>query len=267
MAKLNYKVYGKGKPLIVMHGLYGSSDNWVSIARDLMDDYTVYLLDMRNHGLSPHTTELNYTLMTDDLLEFMNDRGLYSSIIMGHSMGGKVAMSFASLYPEKVQKLIVVDISPRGYSSLDGDKQFDEHTTILGALRDISLNTLASRKEADELIKDKITSEGVRMFLLKNLVRTKENTFYWRMNLPVLMESLPNIIVGLESEFDDLSLFENPVLFVKGGNSYYIQEKDILMINELFKQVRVEIIEGASHWVHAEKKEEFIRIVRQFLNN
>lgn len=265
MAKLNYKVFGGGEPLIIMHGLYGSSDNWVSIARELMDEYMVYLLDMRNHGLSPHTTEHNYSLMTDDLLEFMNDRAIYSSIIMGHSMGGKVAMSFAALYPEKVEALIVVDIAPRSYSSEAGDKQFDEHSSILKALSAIDLDKLSARKDADDLIRGKIKSEGVRMFLLKNLVRTKENKFYWRMNLSVLMDSLPNVVVGLESDYDDLSLFENPALFIKGGDSDYIQEKDVKMINDLFMQVEVETIEGASHWVHAEKKEEFLNVLSRFL--
>ncbi len=267
MAKLNYKVFGKGNPLIIMHGLYGSSDNWVSIARELKNNYMVYLLDMRNHGLSPHSTEHNYALMTDDLFEFMNGKGIYSGIIMGHSMGGKVAMSFASLYPEKVEKLIVVDISPRSYSSLEGDKQFDEHTSILNALSRIPLSTLTSRIEADELIEDEIPWEGVRMFLLKNLVRTKENTFYWRINLPVLKESLSNVIVGLESEFDELGLFENPVLFVRGGSSLYIQAEDVEMIKGLFKQVEIQTIDKASHWVHAEKKDEILDVVKQFLAN
>jgi pimeloyl-ACP methyl ester carboxylesterase len=247
--------------------LYGSSDNWVGIARELMSNNCVYLLDLRNHGSSPHTEEHNYSVMTDDVLEFFNDNNIYSALVMGHSMGGKVAMSFAALYPDRVKKLIVVDISPRGYAMTEGDKQISEHTIILESLKRIRLGEIVSRNQVGDLLSQTIKNENVRLFLLKNLVRSKENVYSWKINLSVLYESLENVVVGLEGEFDDLKSFCNPALFIKGGDSPYIQEKDVVLIKEIFKDVCVETIAGASHWVHAEKTKEFLQIVNRFIRN
>lgn len=264
MAQLNFRNIGQGQPVIVLHGLYGASDNWVSVARELMGYCNVYLLDMRNHGASPHLPEHTYQAMVDDILEFMNDQDIYSAIFLGHSMGGKVAMSFAGLHPERVKKLIVVDISPRTYSTENGDQQIEEHEKIISALSMIDLSLMKSRNQIDELLKKQISNARVRQFLMKNVERTKDKAFKWKLNLNVLKDSLPNVLIGLEDEEEDIKTFNNPVLFIKGENSDYIQEKDKKYIKEIFSHAKIETIGGASHWVHAEKSDEFIQIVKEF---
>lgn len=265
MAKLNFKHFGQGEPLVIMHGLYGSSDNWVSIARELMTQFSVYLLDLRNHGDSPHLEEHNYQAMTDDLLEFYNHQQIYSAILMGHSMGGKVAMSFTALHPERVKKLIVVDISPRSYDYLKGDLHKTDHELILKALSSVPINTLSSREQANQIIAPIIKSERIRNFLLKNLKRQKDKSFTWKINLDVLHENLPQVLVGLEEEKDDLAAYQNPSLFIKGGASDYIQKQDETLIAKLFPRAQVKTIAGASHWVHAEKPREFLQLIKEFL--
>ena len=250
--------------MIIMHGLYGSSDNWVSIARELMTDFHIYLLDLRNHGASPHLPEHNYMVMADDLLEFMNNQQIYSSIIIGHSMGGKVAMSFTAVQPERVKRLIVVDISPRTYSLQAGDHQAKEHQTILETISSINLSGIKKREEVDQLLLSRIPQERTRQFILKNLVRTKENYFRWKLNVDVLQQSIPQVLAGLENEKEDLNEYRNPVLFVKGELSPYIGENDIELINELFPQNQMMTIANASHWVHAEQPDELIRVIKRF---
>jgi len=265
MVKLNFKKLGAGEPLIIMHGLYGASDNWVSIARELMTDFAIYLIDLRNHGGSPHLPEHNYQVMTDDLFEFMNDNEIYSANILGHSMGGKVAMFFTALHPEKVKRLIVVDISPRSYAFEKGDIQVTEHLEILGALAAINLSETESRDAAEQILSKTIKSERIRQFLLKNLKRNKDGSFQWKINIDALRYNLSSIIVGLESEKDELKLFLNPTLFIKGGLSDYIKLEDERMINDFFTNVKITTIANASHWVHADKPDEFMGILRQFI--
>jgi pimeloyl-ACP methyl ester carboxylesterase len=267
MAKLNFKRFGEGEPLIILHGLYGSSDNWVSVARELMTHFSVYVLDLRNHGASPHLPEHNYEVMTDDLLEFMNDTGMYSAIFLGHSMGGKLAMYFTATYPERIKKLIVVDISPRSYEFKKGDTQTSEHLEILGALASVNLQLITSRDEANQMLSTKIHSDRIRQFLLKNLKRNKDSSFQWKININALQKNLSSILVGLEQEKDNLKLFENAVLFIKGADSNYIKQNDERLINELFTMVKIETIENSGHWVHAEQPELFISIVKQFIYN
>lgn len=265
MAKLNFKLFGQGEPLVIMHGLYGSSDNWVSIARELMENFSVYLLDLRNHGASPHLPEHNYQVMTDDLLEFLNEQNIYTCNLLGHSMGGKVAMSFTALHPERVKKLVVVDISPRSYDFEKGDLQKTDHESILRALSGINLASLKNREEADEAIARLIKSSKTRQFLLKNLQRQKDKSFKWKINLDVLQANLANVLVGLEDEADDLKDFVHLSLFIKGGNSDYIQEQDERLILELFPNSSIKSIKDASHWIHAEKPQEFIALLKAFL--
>ncbi|MDA3892881.1 MAG: alpha/beta fold hydrolase [Salinivirgaceae bacterium] len=264
MAKLNYRRFGEGEPIIIMHGLYGSSDNWVTIARFLMQQFSVYVLDMRNHGASPHLPDHNYDVMVDDLVEFMNDESIYSAVLLGHSMGGKVAMFFAAIYPERVKKLIIVDISPRSYEGGLGDHQEGEHKRILKALSDLNLEKLVSRQDAEKELLESIKSERIVQFLMKSLRRERDKTFYWKINIDVLFKNLPNILVGLENNKNEIKHFSNPVLFIKGGNSSYIKENDEIIIFELFKNVRIETIAGASHWLHAEKPLELLNLINEF---
>ncbi len=265
MAKLNFKKLGVGEPLIILHGLYGCSDNWITIARELMRDCSVYLIDLRNHGLSPHLPEHNYQVITDDLAEFMNDQDIYSAHLLGHSMGGKAAMFFTALYPERVRKLIVVDISPRTYKLESGDNQVNDHMHIIKSLESINVSELSSRNDAERILATKIHSARIRQFLLKNLRREKDNSFVWKINLAALENNLPRILSGLEEEQENLILFKNKTLFIKGEDSDYIKDADKELIMLFFKNVQIETIEKASHWVHAEQPELFIKIVSKFL--
>jgi pimeloyl-ACP methyl ester carboxylesterase len=265
MAKLNFKHYGQGEPLIILHGLYGSSDNWVSIARELMDFFSVYVLDLRNHGASPHLPEHNYHVMVDDLLEFMNDQQMYTANILGHSMGGKVAMLFTAFNPERVKKLIVVDISPRTYSLDSGDLQVNEHQNILQSLRSVDIQNVKDRNDVDHWLVSRIPSARIRQFLLKNLHRNKDKSFSWKFNIDVLYQSLDNVLIGIEDEVDGLEAHHYATLFIKGGNSDYIRIQDEELIYKWFKNVKIETIPNASHWVHAEEPELFLEKVKNFL--
>jgi len=265
MAILNFKKFGEGEPLIIMHGLYGSSDNWVSIARELMQYFSVYIIDLRNHGASPHLPEHNYNVMVNDLVEFMNDNEINRAIIMGHSMGGKVAMFFAAMHPERVKKLVVVDISPRSYEFDKGDRQIADHREILGALALLDLQYVKNRDEVNELLAKAIPSARVRQFLLKNIRRHKDKSFHWKINIDVLNQNLQSILIGLEDEKDALGMFTNRALFIKGGNSNYIKNDDEVMIKEYFKNAQIATIQGASHWLHAEKPDELVSVVKSFI--
>lgn len=264
MIKLNYRVFGEGEPLIILHGLYGSSDNWAGIARKLQNQFKVITVDLRNHGRSPHLNEHNYDVMSDDLLCLFKDLDIYSANLLGHSMGGKVALSFALFNPERVKRLIVVDISPRTYQIELGDSQFSEHEKILSAIKSINIAELRSRDEADELLSKYISNVRIRSFLLKNLYRNKEKEFKWRINIDVLVANLNEVLKGFEDSFIYFRNLDCPVLFIKGGISNYIQKKDVDMIKENFKRVEIKTINEASHWVHAENPDEFTTLVKEF---
>ena len=185
--KLNFKKTGTGKPLVILHGLFGSADNWFSIAKELEKDFTLYLVDQRNHGDSPHSEEWNYGVMVEDLKELIDEEGLDRIYLMGHSMGGKTAMNFAVEYPERVDRLIVADIAPRYYEV--------HHQTILEGLNSIKLDQIKSRKEADDQLAKYIDEVGIRQFLLKSLGRNSEG-FVWKINLPVITENIEEIPKG-----------------------------------------------------------------------
>lgn len=253
--KLAYREAGEGKPLIILHGLFGSSDNWLSIAKELESEYKIYLIDQRNHGSSPHSDDFTYEAMAADLAGFIEEHNIEDPIVMGHSMGGKTAMQFALSYPELLRKLIVVDIAPRYYPP--------HHQTILEGLQSIDIDNLKSRREADEALAKYVKELGVRQFLLKNLGRNSEGGYEWKMNLPVISEKIENVGQAIEED----ARFKKPVLFINGATSGYIKERDEEMINKLFPQATVRTIEGAGHWVHAEKPEEFTEVVRAFIRD
>ncbi|RZS95949.1 alpha/beta fold hydrolase [Cecembia calidifontis] len=252
--KLNFKKTGAGKPLIIVHGLFGSADNWFSIARELEKDFTLYLVDQRNHGDSPHSEDWDYSVMAEDLKELMQDEGLSSAYFMGHSMGGKTVMRLALEYPELVEKLIVADIAPRFYPL--------HHQQILEGLNAIPLGQLKSRKEADEILAKYINNPGIRQFLLKSLGRDENGKFIWKINLPVITEKIANVGEAIESE----KPFEKPTLFIGGENSDYITEKDKEDITRLFPNSHLIYIKNAGHWLHAEQPAAVIETVRAFLN-
>jgi len=251
--KLNFRKTGQGDPLIILHGLFGSADNWLSIAKGLENDYTLYLVDQRNHGDSGHAEEWNYQVMAEDLAEFMVEQGLETAHLLGHSMGGKTAMAFALQQPEKVNKLIVVDIAPRFYPV--------HHQSILDGLNAIDMDKLSSRKEADDILSQYVEEKGTRQFLLKSLGRNEEGKFIWKINLPVISKNIENISQAIES----VSTFDHPTLFIAGANSRYIQDRDKADIGKYFPNSNIIKMKDAGHWIHAEQPEAVIRTVLAFL--
>ncbi|MDI1324308.1 MAG: alpha/beta fold hydrolase [Algoriphagus sp.] len=250
--KLNYRKVGEGKPLVILHGLFGSADNWFSIARELDKEFTMYLVDQRNHGDSPHADEWNYDVMVEDLEELLNEEGLDKAYLMGHSMGGKTVMNFALKYPERVEKLIVADIAPRYYPV--------HHESILEGLNSLDLKAINSRKEADDSLAKYISEPGIRQFLLKSLGRDAEG-FAWKINLPVITQNIENVGEALpEGES-----FEGPTLFLAGANSNYVQQKDLPEILEFFPNYELEFVQNAGHWLHAEQPHAVVEEIRKFL--
>lgn len=263
--KLHSEILGNGHPLIILHGLYGSGENWLTHGKLLSDRYTVHLVDQRNHGKSPHSAEHHYTAMEGDLLEYMDAMQIERAVIMGHSMGGKTALFFALAHPERVSALIVVDMSPKSYDSLSDAKTLF-HKEIFEGLRSIPLAGLKSRTKAESLLKPYIPQERIRKFLLKNLQRRKDNkSFYWLLNLEGLFNSLDNILEGIDPEMvSPITAF--PVLFIKGELSGYIDEESIGTIRSIFPYAEISTIKDSGHWLHAEKPEEFMKVVNEFLD-
>lgn len=251
--KLNYKKIGQGAPLVILHGLFGSADNWLGIAKDLEDDYSIYLLDQRNHGESDHHEEWDYDVMADDLLEFLEEQKLEKIHLMGHSMGGKTAMKFALNHPDRVDKLVVVDIAPRYYPV--------HHQSILDGLNAIDLEQLDSRRSADEILAEYEPGKGTRQFLLKSLGRNDEGKFFWKINLPVITEKIENASMAI----DHPGSFDGPTLFMAGENSNYIKDRDKEDIEKYFPKSQIIRMKNAGHWIHAEQPEAVVRTVQYFL--
>ncbi|MBC7387802.1 MAG: alpha/beta fold hydrolase [Opitutaceae bacterium] len=252
--KLNFRQAGEGKPLIILHGLFGSGDNWVTVTKPLAEHYHVYVLDQRNHGRSPHSPVHSYLSMADDLLEFISDNKIENPYILGHSMGGKTAMQLALNHSDKLEKLVVVDISPRYYKP--------HHQDVISGLSAVDLENIKSREEAETAMLPYLAELGVRQFLLKNLYRSESGGFAWRMNLDAIVGQIENI--GMENKGVP---FTKPTLFLRGENSNYIQEKDHEIIKNLFPNSNIQTIAGAGHWVQAEKPREFVEAVVTFLNS
>lgn len=248
--------------MIILHGLYGSSDNWLTFAKSISGTFHVYMIDQRNHGQSPHSDIQTFEAMRDDLLEFMNDHTIEKAIITGHSMGGKTAMKFAAAYPERVKALIVLDVSPRSYPYDDPTSNQLNHKTIVEALAALPLDKITSREDADKELKKTIGSERIRQFLLKNLKRPHEGKFEWKINIDVLKTNIHTIFDGIMP--NEIKEGNYPSLFVKGSFSDYINEKDFELIRSLFPEAEITTIAGAGHWLHAEKPEELKKIILDF---
>ena len=246
--------YGEGHPLLILHGLLGASGNWHTLSRTVFaSQYRVYAVDLRNHGRSPHADRFDYDSMVEDVVQFMQDRELDAAHIMGHSMGGKVAMKLALKHSTVVSKLVVADIAPRAYPP--------HHMHILNALKNLDLSAYASRKEIDNALSVSIGEFGVRQFLLKNLASNGAGQYSWKMNLPVIYNGYSNINEAVTSS----EPFDRPALFIKGGRSNYIAEKDQEQIQSLFSSAQIREIPGVGHWVHAEASQIFGEMVMGFL--
>jgi pimeloyl-ACP methyl ester carboxylesterase len=251
--RLFYRQYGQGEPLLILHGLFGASDNWHTIATQLAEQFHVIVPDLRNHGQSPHSGEMNYPVMAADVAELLDTLGLPSAIILGHSMGGKVAMQLALTRPSLVQKLIVADMSPRGYTPL--------HNEIIAALAALSLESFSSRTEIEEALAGPIPSLNLRRFLLKNLGRAADGTFLWKMNLLAIDKSYPLLRAAVSGS----APYTGPALFIRGAKSEYIRATGEPAIPELFPRAEVHTIADAGHWLHADNPGGFLQIVREFL--
>ncbi len=251
--KLFYREMGRGDPLIILHGLFGMSDNWMTLGRRFSREFRVFLLDLRNHGRSPHDAQFDYDSMVQDLLEFVDDHHLGQVHLLGHSMGGKTAMLFSLNYPGRVKSLIVVDIAPRAYHH-SRFKQF------LKLLLLMDLSKLHTRIESDRYLAAKIPQTPIRQFLLKNLRRNEQNRFEWKINLPALYQNVDRILAAIDSD----ETYQGPTLFLKGEQSEYIRPGDAQTINALFPQAKIVTVPGATHWVHADAPEFLYRMVVKF---
>lgn len=255
--------------MIILHGLYGSSDNWISVARQFEDRYEIFLPDQRNHGQSPHAKDHNFEVLRNDLADFMEQRGLDKAILLGHSMGGKTVMYFADAFPEKVSSLIVLDISPRSYRSLSTPSpHIQQHTNIINAMLSVDLSGAESRDDISRQMAGAIPEERIRQFLLKNVEMIDQNTYRWGINLEALKRNLPAMMEGM-----DLRKYQGgkgitgfPVLFVKGERSNYITEQDLPIIKTVFPEADFVSIPDAGHWLHAEQSSLLVKNIKYFLN-
>ena len=248
---LNHKIIGEGQPLVILHGLFGSLDNWLAHAKKLSEYYQVILVDQRNHGHSDWSDKFNYNILAQDLKELLDHLQLKKVLLLGHSMGGKTVIEFTQNYPEYIEKLIVVDIGVKQYPM--------HHQQILAGLNTIDLSLVHTRGEAEKIMKLHIDSIGVRQFLLKNLYWKDKGQLAWRMNIPVLEKQMINILAKLS----DTPVFV-PTLFIRGSLSNYILIEDFEDLEDIFNDIRIETIENAGHWVHAEAPEKFIETVLEF---
>lgn len=253
MPKLNFKTFGSGDPIIILHGLFGMLDNWQTIAKKLSEDYMVYLVDLRDHGKSEHTDDFNYSLLAQDIAEFMEAEWIHESYVIGHSMGGKTALQLVNDYPDLVKKLIIVDIGIKSYKG--------GHEVILDALRSVPIDIVESRKEVEKHLAQYIEEPGIRLFLMKNLTRNKEGGYRWKMNLNLLIKHYQEILAGIT--FGDV--VETPTLFIRGGKSGYILNEDVEELSSHFNDMNLVTIEDAGHWVHAEKPNELLSAINSFL--
>lgn len=249
--KLHYQLHGSGSPLVILHGLFGTLENWGSQIKAFSEHFQVIAVDLRNHGRSPHADRMDYSVMAEDILALLDDLALDRINLLGHSMGGKVAMQLALNHPERIDKLLIVDIAPVAYEA--------HHNDVFKGLFAIDLVQLKSRSEADSLLAEHVSEPAVRSFLLKNLYRNDQNQFAWRMNLPALDHSYQQI-----SQAPNGQPFEGPTLFIKGANSNYIQPSHKDAVLTFFPNAIYKVIQNAGHWPHAEKPAMFKTLVMSF---
>ena len=252
--KLHHQARGSGPPMIFLHGLLGSLDNWNPVAQAFSDSHSVYCLDQRNHGASPHADVMDYPLMAEDLNEFFETHGIQSAVVVGHSMGGKVAMEFALRHPGKVEKLLVEDIAPRLYPA--------SHVPVFKALQELDLVRSQTRADLEAALEPTIPVLSIRRFLLKNIGRNDQGCFYWKMNLHGLSANYHHLIQPVSAT----ASFSGPACFIRGGQSRYVQDADVPLIQSLFPQARIQTIPDANHWIHFERLDAFLELARNFLS-
>ncbi|MCL5268021.1 MAG: alpha/beta fold hydrolase [Bacteroidetes bacterium] len=252
--KLHYRVTGHGHPLVILHGLFGSSDNWYTLSNVFGRNFRVYAVDLRNHGRSPHSDVFDYKVMADDLNNLLIHEGVSSTFLLGHSMGGKTAMQFALTRPEKVDRLIVVDIGIKAYPP--------QHDRLFDALFALKLDLYKTRSELDAALSEYISDQAVRQLLLKNVARDDNGGFKWKIDIPAIRRNYEMINGAVESSRQ----FESPTLFIRGGKSSYILDGDTEEIKSVFPNAEFVTVENTGHWVHAEAPGKFAEIVMEFLS-
>ena len=249
---LHHKVYGSGDIVVILHGLFGMSDNWKTIARRLSDSYSVVIVDLPNHGRSPRLETFDLEDVVETLYQFLTDHWMYEIRLVGHSLGAKVAMRMAQHYPDIIEQLVSVDMGPQAYPP--------GHQLIFDALNSIDLNSLSSRSAADKILSTYIDEESTRLFLLKNL-RRLDNGFEWKFDLPVLQRDYLQITKPIDPEI----IFDKSTLFVRGDQSDYLNyEEDSKLIHSIFPTAKLESIEQAGHWVHADQPDALEKMLRSF---
>ena len=246
---LYYQQLGSWQAFIILHGLFGSSDNWKTIGNYLSNYFEVYLIDLRNHGRSPHSTEFSYESMANDIHEFILQKKLRHVILMGHSMGGKVAMKYALQESNKLDKLVVVDIAPKYYPP--------HHQKYLDAFDSLDLRTVSSRKEVEEHFAHRVSDMGERLLLLKNLYWDEHDCLAWRVNIDAISNNMKELCEGQDCS----DIFSKPTFFIKGEKSKYVTTADEVLIKKLFPNYQLKTISNAGHWIHAEKPKEFMEAV------
>ena len=252
--RLQSYIDGEGRPLVVLHGFLGSSDNWRAMRKRFVVKYKVFSVDQRNHGNSPHSSMMNYIVMTEDLREFLSEQGLSNVCLLGHSMGGKVAMQFATESPEWIDKLVIVDISPKAYPP--------SHQLLLDAMQNLELRRLKTYGEVEAALAQSISDASLRKFVVTNLARNSNGDLYWRIGLDSLAANYDQLIKppAISNSFD------KPTCFVRGAQSNFIADQDLASIREYFPRAEFHTIPNAGHWVHIDAPEEFHRVVDEYLS-
>ena len=254
MTELNYSCTGEGPPLLILHGLFGSGKNWSTLARRFSGHFQVFCVDLRNHGQSFHDTRMNYAVMAEDVVRLMSSLDLPSSSILGHSMGGKVAMTVLMQRPDLVSRLLVADIAPVTYRH--------EYDDLIDPILALDLPTYANRTEIDHALRANIPEDQLRAFLLHNLARTPEG-WAWRVNWSAIQDNM-DVLVGFDALAEDWRS-DVPTLFLRGARSGYVGDAEIEVIERHFSNARIATLEEAGHWLHAERPEDFFAEAARFL--
>ncbi len=252
--KLFHRQFGKGPDLIILHGLLGISDNWIPIGKSLAENFNVILPDLRNHGRSGHHNEFDYNCLSDDMLELIQTLNLKNPVLVGHSMGGKLAMNLAVNHPGLFPKIIVVDISPKEY------EVGIRHESVLEFMLSVDFSKISSRKEVEKLVCQKFEERNTCFWILKNLYKKSKTEFGWRANVEVINKNILEIKKGLKGN----QISETPVLFIKGGKSDYIDLADNTILHH-FPKAEIKTIDNASHWVHADAPDEMCKMILEFV--
>lgn len=253
VVQLFSKVYGEGRPLLILHGLFGMGDNWTTHAKFFASKgWQVHAIDQRNHGRSAHHEVHNYDALAGDVERYIEDNRLENVVLLGHSMGGKTTMNFAVRKPQLIDAIIVVDIAPKAYPV--------HHDAYIAAMKSVNFSEAKGRKDVEGVLRQTLNSPGIIQFFMKSLHWKTKEELAWRFNLDALEKELPNVGEALEYGY-----FDGPALFVIGGQSGYVVEEDEEKIHEHFPNAELVTIEGAGHWVHAEAREEFARCIEAFL--